>query len=233
MNEKEFIDELKKINIEVKDSQLKQLKKYYKMLIEWNKKINLTRIVNEEEVYLKHYYDSLTLVKAIDLNKKIRVCDIGTGAGFPGIVIKIIFPNLDIVLIDSLMKRVNFLNLVIKELNIKNIEAIHDRAENYSKNNIEKFDLVTCRAVSKLNIISEIAIPMLKVGGYFIPMKANIDEEIKNKEFLKKLDSEIEEIIAFKLPKENSIRNLVKICKKEKTNILYPRNFDKITKRPL
>lgn len=233
MNKEDFIKELEKLNIKLSEYQINLLEKYYELLISWNKKINLTRITEKNEVYLKHFYDSLTLIKAIDLNKNLYVCDIGTGAGFPGIVLKIVFPNLKIVLVDSLGKRIEFLNEVINKLNLTNIITINERAEIYIKNNIEKFDLITCRAVSKLNIISEICIPGLKINGYFIPMKAQIDEEIKNIEFINKLSCKIENIISFKLPKENSTRNLIIIKKIGKTNIMYPRSFEKIKKRPL
>ncbi len=233
MNKEDFVIEIEKLNIKLSEYQINLLEKYYELLISWNKKINLTRITEKNEVYLKHFYDSLTLIKAIDLNKNLYVCDIGTGAGFPGIVLKIVFPNLKIVLVDSLGKRIEFLNEVINKLNLTNIITINERAEIYIKNNIEKFDLITCRAVSKLNIISEICIPGLKINGYFIPMKAQIDEEIKNIEFINKLSCKIENIISFKLPKENSTRNLIIIKKIGKTNILYPRSFEKIKKRPL
>ena len=233
MNKDEFLKELKKINVELTNKQLDQLDNYYKLLIEWNSKMNLTRITEEKEVYLKHFYDSITLIQAINLNEKLEVCDIGTGAGFPGIVLKIVFPNLDITLVDALNKRIEFLNLVINELKLQNIEAIHARAEDFIRNNINKFDLITCRAVSKLNIISELCIPGIKINGYFIPMKANIDDEIKNIDFLNKLNSKLEKIVSFKLPIENSIRNLLVIKKIKDTDSIYPRNYDKIIKRPL
>lgn len=233
MTRNEFIEELQKLNIIITIEQLNQLDKYYELLIEWNNKINLTRITKKEEVYLKHFYDSITLIKAIDLNKDLEVCDIGTGAGFPGIVLKIMFPNLKITLVDALNKRVEFLKIVIKELNLKQIEVIHNRAEEYTKENKNKFDLITARAVAKLNIISEICIPAVKVNGYFIPMKAQIEEEIKDTTFLNKLNSQITDIVSFNLPYENSIRNLVVIKKINNTNNMYPRKFDKIKKNPL
>ena len=233
MTNEEFIEKLKELNITLTKEQLNQLEKYYELLIEWNKKINLTRIVEKKDVYLKHFYDSITLIKAIDLTKKQELCDIGTGAGFPGIVLKIVFPNLNITLVDALNKRIEFLKLVIKELNLKNITAIHERAEVFIRQNKNKFDIITCRAVAKLNIISEICIPGLKINGYFIPMKAQIDEEIKDIKFLDKLNSKLENIVSFKLPYENSIRNLVVIKKISSTNDMYPRNYDKISKYPL
>lgn len=234
MNKDEFIKELEKLNIKLDKSKILMLDRYYELLITWNKKINLTAITDKEEVYLKHFYDSLTLIKAIDLNDNLNLCDIGTGAGFPGIVLKICFENLNITLVDALEKRIKFLNIVIKELDLKNITTIHARAEEYAKKEREKFDVVTSRAVAKLNILNEICIPLVKVNGYFIPMKANIDKEIEtSKNSLVKLDSKIEDIISFKLPKEESIRNIIKIKKEQITNNKYPRNFGKISKNPL
>lgn len=233
MSEIEFINELKKLNINITSVQLEQLNRYYELLIEWNKKINLTRIIKKEEVYLKHFYDSISLSKAIDLNQNINVCDIGTGAGLPGIVLKIVFPKLKITLVDSLNKRIEFLNIVIKELNLKNIIAIHERGEEHIRKNRYIYDLITCRAVSKLNIISEICIPGLKINGYFIPMKANIDDEIKNIKYLEILSSYIESIITFNLPIENSIRNLIIIKRVGNIELKYPRSYDKIIKKPL
>ena len=231
MNKEVFVSELKKINIDVTHEMLEKLDKYYKLLVEWNEKINLTRIIQEDEVYLKHFYDSLTLNKAIDLKESLSLCDVGTGAGFPGIVLKIVFPNLSITLVDSLLKRINFLNLVIKELDLDDINAIHTRCEDYARIHREEFDVVTSRAVANLTTLSELCIPMVKVNGYFIPMKANAMEEIKEaSDILKKLDSSIENIYEFDLPMENSHRTIIKIRKNKKTNVKYPRSFDKIKK---
>ena len=229
MNLDLFIEETKKLGITLIDSQLEKLNKFYELLISWNQKMNLTRITEKEDVYLKHFYDSLTISKVIDLNQYLTLCDVGSGAGFPGIVLKICFPNLKITLLDSLQKRVNYLNEIIKELDLKNIEAIHTRAEDYAKQNREKFDIVTARAVANLKILSELCIPMVKVNGLFIAMKANIEEEIENStEILKKLDSKIEKIETFYLPIEQSIRNIVLIKKINKTNNIYPRRIEKI-----
>ena len=234
MNKEEFIKEVNKLGIEVTDEKIKKLERYYELLIEWNEKINLTAITLKEEVYLKHFYDSLTLFKAYDFNKNIKVCDIGTGAGLPGIVLKIFFDNIDITLVDALGKRINFLRLVIDELKLNKITTIHQRAELFAKEHIEEFDLVTSRAVAKLNILNELCLPIVKINGYFIPMKANIDEELnESKNSLKILNSTLEDTISFKLPKENSIRNLIIIKKIDKINNKYPRNFDKIKKNPL
>lgn len=234
MNKDELIEELKKININLDEKKQNMLDEYYELLLEWNEKINLTSITKKEDVYLKHFYDSLTLIKAVNLNVNLSLCDIGTGAGFPGLVLKICFPNLKITLVDSLSKRVDFLKKVIEKLNLKDIDAVHARAEDFSKDNRESFDIVTSRAVAKLNILNELCIPLVKVNGYFIPMKANIDEEINiSKNSLNILNSKIEDIISFKLPKEESIRNIIKIKKERITDKKYPRIFSKISKNPL
>lgn len=231
MNLEIFKEEINELGINLTEEQLQKLETFYKLLILWNEKMNLTRITEREEVYLKHFYDSLTLSKVIDLNDDLTLCDVGSGAGFPGIVLKIAFPNLKITLIDSLQKRVNYLNEIIKKLNLYDIEAIHTRAEDYARNHREEFDIVTARAVANLKILSELCIPMVKEQGYFIAMKANVEEEIEeSKDILKKLDSKIEKIETFYLPIENSIRNIVKIKKNRKNNIIYPRKMDKIKK---
>ena len=213
MNDKEFKEELSKLGIVLTSTQENQLEMYYNLLIEWNNKMNLTGITERNSVYLKHFYDCITLIKAIDLTKNLKIVDVGTGAGFPGLVLKIVFPNLDVVLVDALNKRINFLNHVIESLKLENIEAIHDRIENYAKNNLEVFDLVTCRAVAKLNIISELCLPLAKINGYFIPMKATIEDEISDTKYLEVLKSKVESVITFNLPIENSVRNLIVIKK--------------------
>lgn len=215
MNEQEFIIETKKLGIDITKKQLNKLKEFYNLMIEKNKVMNLTRITEEEDVYLKHFYDSLTLVKAVDLTKDLTLCDVGTGAGFPGMVLKIIFPNLKITLIDSLQKRINYLNEVIDKLNLKDIEAIHARSEYYIKNNNQKFDIVTSRAVANLKKLSELTLPLLKENGTFIAMKANLTTEIEDsKQIINKLNCQIKDIISFNLIKEESVRNLVVITKK-------------------
>lgn len=234
MSKEQFLEQLSELNINITKEQYEQIDKYYQLLVEWNEKINLTNITEKEEVYLKHFYDSLTLAKAYDLTKEITLCDIGTGAGFPGLVLKIVFPNLKIILVDSLTKRTIFLKEVINQLGLKNIEVEAARGEEYAANHRESFDIVTSRAVAKLNVLAEICIPMVKVNGYFIPMKANIEEELVNsKKSIQILDAIIEEIISFQLPIENSIRNLIKIKKNKKTNPKYPRQFQQIKKNPL
>ena len=211
MTEQEFIDSIKELGIEPTDKQLYQLSKFYELLIEWNQKINLTRITDKKEVYLKHFYDSLTISKELDLNKINTLCDVGTGAGFPGIVLKIFYPDLKITLIDSLLKRVKYLNEIIKELNLKEIKAIHTRAEDYK----ETFDIVTARAVANIEKLLTYTMHLVKKDGKLITMKGNIDEEI-TEDVRKRIDKKYKliKINKFYLPKEESHRSLVIIGKK-------------------
>ena len=233
MDQSRFINELEKIGVEVTDKKLELLEKYYELLIEYNKVMNLTGITKKEDVYLKHFYDSLTISKIIDLNMEKSLCDLGSGAGFPGIVLKIFYPNLKIVLIDSLNKRVNFLNKVIEELDLKNIIAIHIRIEDYAKKNQEKFDVVTARAVAPLNFLLELGINLVKVGKSFIAMKGNIDTETTFDNAINNLNCSLGNIIKFKLPIENSNRSLIKIVKNKTTPKLFPRKYNDIKKKPL
>ena len=231
MNKEEFIEEVLKLGITVDDNKMSLLDKYYHLLIEWNEKINLTTITDEKEVYLKHFYDSLTLFKEINLNEDITLCDVGSGAGFPGIVIKIFFPNVKIKLVDSLQKRVNYLNEVVKELNLSDIIAEHYRMEDYSRLHEEEFDYITARAVSNLNVISEISVKALKINGSMVFMKGNCDEELNS--FLPKikvLGLVFNNVNRFKLPKEDSNRALISLKKVKKTNSKFPRRVDLIKK---
>lgn len=210
MNKEEFLEELAKIGITPTEEQLSQLDKFYHLMLEWNEKINLTRITAEKEVYLKHFYDSLTLNKVIDLKNVNTLCDVGTGAGFPGVVLKIVFPNLRIALIDSLLKRVNYLNEIIKELKLQDIEAIHSRGEDYKG----EFDVVTSRAVANIEKLVDYTMHLVSKNGVFVAMKGNIDKEL-TESVAKKLNKKyrIIKIEKFTLPIENSERSLVVIKK--------------------
>lgn len=232
MNQNKFVEELSLLGINVTKDKLDKLEKYYNLLIEYNKVMNLTGITDHDEVYLKHFYDSLTLAKAVDLNNYKTLCDIGTGAGFPGIVLKIFYPNLKITLIDSLNKRIMFLNKVIEELGLEGITAIHSRIEDYGTKNRDLFDIVTARAVAPLNILLEYSIPILKVNGLFLPMKANLENE-KYDNALKKLNCTLEKKEQFLLPIENSNRSILLIKKQNETNLKYPRRFNLIKTNPL
>ncbi len=233
MNEEEFISSVKNLGIEIDEKKLHMLEEYYKILVTENKKYNLTAISQKEEVYLKHFYDSLTITKIIKLDKQ-EICDIGTGAGFPGIVLKIFFPNIKLTLIESNLKKCKFLDMLKMILNLNDVKIINERAEIYSITNREKFDIVTSRAVAPLKYLLEYSIPIVKVGGSYIAMKANIEKEMENIEnYYQKLDITLEKKESFKLPKEESIRTLLLYNKNKKTNHIYPRKYTEIKKKDI
>ena len=233
MNKERFIEELLKLNIEITDIQLKKLEKYCEILERENKLYNLTSITEKESIFLKHFYDSLTIVKIIDLNNE-SLCDLGTGAGFPGMVLKIIFPNLKVTLIDATLKKCNFLKKVINELKLEKINVINTRVEDYAKVEREKYDIVTARAVAPLKHLLEYGIPLLKVNGTFIAMKGNINEELNGIDnYINKLKIKEEKRVDFKLPIENSNRSLISFIKLEKTDNKYPRKYSEIKKKSL
>ena len=233
MNKEEFINELKKIDVGISADKLSKLEEYYHLLVEENKKYNLTAITEKKDVYLKHFYDSLTLVKIINLNNQYLL-DIGTGAGFPGLVLKIVFPELKIDLLDSTNKRCQFLQMVIDKLELKNINVINARAEEYAKDNREKYDIVTSRAVAPLKHLLEYSIPLLKINGEFISLKSNIEDELKNIDnYYKKLYLNNQEIIKFELPYEFSLRTLYKVTKQKTTPLIYPRLYSQIKKKDI
>lgn len=235
----EFKDELiiqaKKIDVILDEEQIQKFYKYMELLLEWNEKINLTAIVEPRDVILKHFVDSLTIFKELQKNKTLA--DIGTGAGFPGIPVKILRPDLDITLIDSLDKRVNFLTMVIEALKLEKIIALHGRIEDFGKNKKyrEKFDYVTSRAVANLSTLSEYMIPLVKIGGKCICMKgSNIDEELKNAEkAIKILGGKIEKVDTFLLPDTDMGRNIILIKKEKATPNKYPRKAGTPAKEPI
>lgn len=228
MTEEEFITELTKLNIEVTPEKLDQLKEYASFLLEYNQHTNLTAIRDINEVYLKHFYDSLTIVKAINLKEVNTLLDIGTGPGFPGMVLKIIYPHLQITLMDSNNKKINFLKALAQELNL-NVEIIYGRAEEFIVNRREYYDVVTSRAVASLDILAELSIPYVKTNGLFIAMKSNYQEELQaTLPILKKLDSKVEKIEKFSLPKIEANRAIICIRKEKATNHKYPRNYNQI-----
>ena len=233
MNKEEFIKELLKLNITITEDQVKKLDTYYNLLVKENKKYNLTAITDYNDVYLKHFYDSLTIAKAINLDSQY-LCDIGSGAGFPGMVLKIVFPNIKIDLLDATNKKCNFLKMVIEELDLKDIHVINKRAEVYSKEVREKYDIVVSRAVAPLKHLLEYSIPLLKLKGIFIALKGNIEEEITNiNNYYNKLGLAEEEIIRFNLPYENSLRSIYKITKYKTTPGIYPRQYNQIKKKEI
>ena len=232
-----FEDKLKEIGIVLTDTQKDQFLKFYELLVEWNKVMNLTGITEYEEVNEKHFVDSISLVKAIDINKVETVIDVGTGAGFPGIPLKIAFPHLKIVLLDSLNKRIQFLNTVIEELGLSDIETIHGRAEDFAKKveYRECFDLCVSRAVANLSTLSEYCLPYVKVSGMFIPYKSGeIDQEVEQaKKAIHLLGGKTDEVIKFQLPGSEIGRSFVKIKKTQNTSKKYPRKAGLPVKEPL
>lgn len=234
MNRNQFIEEVSKIGLNLTEEQLDSLDTYCKYLLEYNSHTNLTAIKEEEQVYLKHFYDSLTFIKAIDLTNINSLIDVGTGAGFPGMVLKIIYPNVEVTLLDSNNKKINFLQELSKKLNLTKINFFHGRAEEFCQKNRESFDIVTARAVSNMTTLTELCMPLTKVGGYFIPMKGSNEEEVKDSlDAIEILGGIIRENIKFNLPIENSGRQIIKIEKVKNTPKEYPRRYEKIIKTPL
>lgn len=232
-----FEQELENLGICLTEVQREQFDRYYELLVEWNKVMNLTGITDYDEVNLKHFVDSLTIVRFKNMKNVENVIDIGTGAGFPGIPLKIVYPEMKIVLLDSLNKRIKFLNTVIEELGLKNIETLHGRAEDYAKKSEyrEKFDLCVSRAVANLSTLSEYCIPFVKVGGEFISYKSGTsDEEINEAQgAVNILGGKIEKTEKFKLPGTDMGRALVKIKKEKHTPGRYPRKAGVPGKEPL
>lgn len=226
-------------NIILSDETLKKFEIYRKLIIEWNEKINLTAITDEESMNIKHFLDCLLLTKTKLFEDDKKVLDVGTGAGFPAIPLKLYNENLSVTMLDSLNKRIKFLNIVIDDLNLKNISAIHGRAEEIGRQNgfREKFDIVSSRAVASLSLLLEFTIPFLKVDGLFLAMKGpSYPEELESsKNAFKKLNCKLEKVLNFKISQngETSERNILIIKKFEKTPEKFPRNMGQIKKKPL
>lgn len=233
----QFENDLEKLNIHLNDEQINQFLVYYEMLVERNKFVNLTAITEFDDVMKKHFVDSVSLIQAYDVNKPVSVIDVGTGAGFPGLALKIAFPELKITLLDSLNKRIAFLDDVICKLNLKGVETIHGRAEDYAKPGKlrENFDLCVSRAVANLSTLSEYCLPFVKVGGYFISYKSErISEEIKAAEkAISILGGQVNKQIEFTLPDSDIYRNLFVIQKIKATSCKFPRKAGLPSKEPL
>ncbi len=225
------------LGIELSDKQLDQFRQYYEMLVEKNKVMNLTAITEWEEVIDKHFIDSISLVKACDLSDEKYILDLGCGAGFPGIPLKIAFPNLKIVLLDSLNKRILFLQEVIEVLGLEKVDALHGRAEDYARKAEyrEQFDYCVSRAVANLTTLSEYCIPYVKEGGSFISYKSGkVKEEVKEvKKALSILGGKMDDMLTFELPETDMERIFVKIKKEKKTPKKYPRKAGLPGKEPL
>lgn len=222
--------------IELSEEQQRQFQTYYQMLVEWNEKINLTSITEEHEVYLKHFYDSIAPSFYTDLTKELTICDIGAGAGFPSIPLKIIFPNLKVTIVDSLNKRINFLNQLAEALDLENVNFVHDRAETFGKGVYrESYDIVTARAVARLSVLSELCLPLVKKGGQFIALKSSKgEEELEEARFgLGILGGKVRETISYELPEEAGERQMMIIDKRSQTPKKYPRKPGTPNKSPL
>lgn len=234
MNELEFQNVLKDKGIILTDLQLKQFNRYYEVLVEWNEKMNLTAITEKEEVYLKHFYDSITIAFDFPFNNQ-SIIDVGAGAGFPSIPLKILYPDLKITIVDSLNKRITFLNHLFKELELENCNAVAARAEEYAKEHRESVDIVMARAVARLNILDELCLPLVKKGGYFLSLKGRqANEEVSEaKKGITILGGKVEKMVDFNLANHDDHRSNIIIKKVKDTPNKYPRMFSKIKKSPL
>ncbi|MCM2589744.1 16S rRNA (guanine(527)-N(7))-methyltransferase RsmG [Rossellomorea marisflavi] len=237
MNINEFQAGLEEKGLSLSSEQLAQFEKYHELLVEWNEKMNLTAITDKEEVYLKHFYDSISAAFYVDFNSITSLCDVGAGAGFPSIPIKICFPHLHVSIVDSLNKRITFLNHLSDQLGLENTHFHHDRAETFGKNkdHREAYDMVTARAVARMSVLSELCLPLVKKGGYFVAMKAaSVNDEMdKAKKAITTLGGKTEQVDSFLLPEENSERTIVQIKKVKDTPNKYPRKPGTPNKLPL
>ncbi|WP_458411506.1 16S rRNA (guanine(527)-N(7))-methyltransferase RsmG [Schinkia sp. CFF1] len=237
MDIQSFKNSLEEKGISLSSRQLEQFDIYFHMLVEWNEKMNLTAITDQQEVYLKHFYDSITAAFYFDFSKDFTLCDVGAGAGFPSIPLKICFPHLNISIVDSLQKRITFLNELASSLQLDQVNFYHDRAETFGQRPEirESYDIVTARAVARMSVLSELCMPLVKVGGYFIGMKgANLLEELEiGKRAISTLGGKVESVHNFQLPIEKSERNIVIIKKEHKTPKKYPRKPGTPNKSPI
>ena len=237
MNEQQFIEALKEKGIELTEQQVEQFRKYFELLVEWNEKMNLTAITDLEGVYLKHFYDSISASFYYDFNDTTSVCDVGAGAGFPSLPIKICYPHLHVTIVDSLNKRITFLNHLSEQLGLENVNFVHARAEEFGQNAAyrEKFDTVTARAVARLSVLSELCIPLVKEGGKFVALKAaaGADEFKEAKSAINTLGGKLQEEHHFLLPVEGSERSLYVFNKIKPTPKKYPRKPGVPNKAPI
>jgi 16S rRNA (guanine527-N7)-methyltransferase len=237
MNSTQFTEMLSEKGINLTSKQLAQFEDYYETLVEWNNKMNLTAITDKEEVYLKHFYDSITASFYLDFNREIRVCDVGAGAGFPSIPLKICFPQIEVSIVDSLNKRITFLNHLSEKLGLEGTHFYHDRAETFARKpeHREQYDLVTARAVARMSVLSELCLPLVKKSGTFAAMKAASASDEMNvaKKAITTLGGELKEVHSFQLPIEESERNIIVIQKEKPTPKKYPRKPGTPNKLPL
>ncbi|MBA2174739.1 16S rRNA (guanine(527)-N(7))-methyltransferase RsmG [Halobacillus locisalis] len=237
MDTNTFVQALQEQGIELNDKQIDQFQRYFDILVEWNEKMNLTAITDQEGVYLKHFYDSLTAAFYHDFTKELRICDVGAGAGFPSLPLKIVFPQLKVTIVDSLKKRITFLNHLAHELELDNVAFYHDRAENFGKNDgfREGYDLVMARAVARMSVLSELCLPLTAKGGHFMAMKGpNLKDEMEDANVaIQTVGGEVKDVFTFHLPEEDSERNIAIIEKRRKTPKKYPRKAGTPNKQPI
>ncbi len=236
MNEQQFKDGLKEKGIVLTEEQLDQFRIYYKELVEWNEKMNLTAITEQSAVYLKHFYDSITAAFYLDFTKTMKICDVGAGAGFPSIPLKICFPHIEVTIVDSLNKRIQFLQHLSSELGLTKVQFIHSRAEDFGQSSHrESYDVVTARAVARLSVLAELCVPLVKKSGVFIAMKAaSAPDELEDAEkALQKLGVKLEEVYSFLLPIEESERYIQFFKKFKETPKKYPRKAGVPNKSPI
>lgn len=222
--------------IELSETQKEQFQTYYQLLVEWNEKMNLTSITEEHDVYLKHFYDSITPSFYYDFDGELSICDVGAGAGFPSIPLKIVFPELKVTIVDSLNKRIQFLNHLAAELGLQDVSFVHDRAESYGKGAYrESYDIVTARAVARLTVLSELCLPLVKKGGQFIALKSSKgEEELQEANFaINILGGNVKETFSFELPEDAGERQMIVIDKRRHTSKKYPRKPGTPNKSPL
>lgn len=228
---------LKEHDIHLNDTQKKQFQRYYELLVEWNQKMNLTAITEKSEVYLKHFYDSVSLAFETAFDPQSHLCDVGSGAGFPSIPLKIVFPELEVTIVDSLNKRITFLQTLVTDLQLENVYLYHDRAETFGQNPQFRgqFDYVTARAVARLNVLTELCVPLVKKAGYFYALKAAKSEEelVEAKPAISLLGGKFIEEKSFTLPVSGDERHLLIIQKKKETPKKYPRKPGMPAKQPI
>ena len=233
----EFQQALQSKGIVVTEKQMNQFHRYYELLVEWNEKMNLTAITEEKEVYLKHFYDSITLALSVELKADATLCDVGSGAGFPSIPLKIVFPELHITIVDSLNKRITFLKTIVDALNLTNVSLYHDRAETFGQNKAHRasFDYVTARAVARLNVLAELCLPLVKQGGFFYALKAAKSEEelVEAKPAIAILGGKFIEDKVDHLPILGDERHTLVIEKRKETPKKYPRKPGMPNKQPI
>ena len=231
----DFREEVFKLDVKLTSTMEEQFKEYFAFLVEKNQVMNLTAITEEEEVYRKHFLDSLELLQVLKDMPKYTLCDVGSGAGFPSIPLAIVQNQVEVTIIDALNKRIGFLKELVQKINVNNVAAIHSRAEDYAKIKRESFDVVTARAVARLNVLSELCLPLTKVGGLFLAMKGSSGEEElrESKKAIELLGGSILKTISFTLPDEQEQRQIIVIKKIKPTPAKYPRSFSKIKERAL